>query len=145
VLRRLAAGLAGGHLVFFDTLPLARALLRGGARLIDLAPALESTPALAPRARRRGHLARCSASWARAPGAGAKSVLVNLLDNLGLALALEGGGRTVREKATLFDLARRYTLGRSARRWDLRRRARRLAVRRSPWSRSSSAGWAVAI
>ncbi len=42
-----------------------------------------------------------------------KAVLVNVLDYLGLALALAGdAGRGTREGQMLFDLARRYTLGR---------------------------------
>ena len=118
VLRRLAAGLAGvDTLVLYDTLPLARSLSRDSAKLEDLAlrfgidagrahHALDDAITLArvyrELERRRGIRAR-------------KAVLVNVLDYLGLALALEplteqGGGSGERE--LLFKLAKFYTLGR---------------------------------
>jgi len=113
VLRRLAAGQAGvDGLVFFDTLPLARSLSRDSAKLEDLAlrfgidagrahHALDDAVTLArvyrELERRRGIRAR-------------KAVLVNLLDYLGLALALEGAGSG--ERDLLFKLAKFYTLGR---------------------------------
>jgi superfamily I DNA/RNA helicase len=99
--------------VFFDTLPLARALFPGSAKLADLAArfgidagrahhALDDAVALAAvfRELRRRRLARAR-----------KAVLVNVLDFLGLALALEPGEREG-ERRVLFDLARFYTLGR---------------------------------
>ena len=114
VLRRLAAGQADvDGLVFYDTLPLARSLSRDSAKLEDLAlrfgidagrahHALDDAVTLArvyrELERRRGIRAR-------------KAVLVNLLDYLGLALALErraGSG----ERELLFKLAKFYTLGR---------------------------------
>src|SRR5438270_9862029 len=114
VLRRLAAGRDGvGGLVFYDTLPLARSLSRDSAKLEDLAlrfgidagrahHALDDAVTLArvfrELERRRGIRAR-------------KAVLVNLLDYLGLAFALEqgaGGG----ERDLLFKIAKFYTLGR---------------------------------
>jgi len=100
-------------LVFYDTLPLARSLSRDSAKLEDLAlrfgidagrahHALDDAVTLArvyrELERRRGIRAR-------------KAVLVNLLDYLGLALALErraGSG----ERELLFKLAKFYTLGR---------------------------------
>ncbi len=113
VLRRLAAGQAGvDGLVFYDTLPLARSLSRDSAKLEDLAlrfgidagrahHALDDAVTLArvyrELERRRGIRAR-------------KAVLVNLLDYLGLALALEGAGSG--ERDVLFKLAKFYTLGR---------------------------------
>jgi DNA polymerase III epsilon subunit family exonuclease len=113
VLRRLAAGQAGvDDLVFYDTLPLARSLSRDSAKLEDLAlrfgidagrahHALDDAVTLArvyrELERRRGVRAR-------------KAVLVNLLDYLGLALALEGAGSG--ERDVLFKLAKFYTLGR---------------------------------
>ncbi|MGH7672197.1 MAG: UvrD-helicase domain-containing protein [Gemmatimonadales bacterium] len=114
VLRRLAAGQPGlDDLVFFDTLPLARALFPGSAKLADLAArfgidagrahhALDDAVALVGvfRELRRQRLARAR-----------KAVLVNVLDFLGLALALEAGEREG-ERRVLFDLARFYTLGR---------------------------------
>src|SRR5213079_2142490 len=114
VLRRLAAGREGvDSLVFYDTLPLVRSLSRDSAKLEDLAlrfgidagrahHALDDAVTLArvyrELERRRGIRAR-------------KAVLVNLLDYLGLALALErrtGSG----ERDLLFKVAKFYTLGR---------------------------------
>src|SRR6266705_3347825 len=118
VLRRLAAGLDGvDSLVFYDTLPLVRSLSRDSAKLEDLAlrygidagrahHALDDAVTLA---RVYRELERQRAIRAR------KAVLVNLLDYLGLALALEprteqGAGSG--ERDLLFKLARFYTLGR---------------------------------
>jgi len=114
VLRRLAAGRAGvDGLVFYDTLPLARSLSRDSAKLEDLAlrfgidagrahHALDDAVTLArvyrELERRRGIRAR-------------KAVLVNLLDYLGLALALEQGTPSG-ERDLLFTLAKFHTLGR---------------------------------
>ena len=118
VLRRLAAGRAGvDDLVFYDTLPLARSLSRDSAKLEDLAlrfgidagrahHALDDAVTLA---RVYRELERQRAIRAR------KAVLVNVLDYLGLALALEGGtekGEGRGERDLLFGLARFYTLGR---------------------------------
>jgi DNA polymerase III epsilon subunit family exonuclease len=114
VLRRLAAGQDGlDGLVFYDTLPLARSLSRDSAKLEDLAVrfgidagrghhALDDAVTLAgvfrELERRRGIRAR-------------KAVLVNLLDYLGLALALEQGPASA-ERDLLFRLATVHTLGR---------------------------------
>ncbi len=126
VLRRLAAGQDGvDSLVFYDTLPLVRSLSRDSAKLEDLAlrfgidagrthHAVDDAVTLARVYRelevQRGVRAR-------------KAVLVNLLDYLGLALALEprreqGAGSPKglpdgrREQDMLFKLATFYTLGR---------------------------------
>jgi len=114
VLRRLAAGQHGvDGLVFYDTLPLVRSLSRDSAKLEDLAlrfgidagrahHALDDAVTLAQVYR---ELERQRATRAR------KAVLVNLLDYLGLAFALEqGAGR--REQDMLFKVAKFYTLGR---------------------------------
>src|SRR5438876_340277 len=118
VLRRLAAGRDGvDSLVFYDTLPLVRSLSRDSAKLKDLAlrygidagrahHALDDAVTLA---RVYRELERQRAIRAR------KAVLVNLLDYLGLALALEprteqGAGSG--ERDLLFKVARFYTLGR---------------------------------
>src|SRR3989449_193773 len=116
VLRRLAAGREGGgvdSLAFYDTLPLVRSLSRDSGKLEDLAlrfgidggrahHALDDAVTLAQvyheLERQRGIRAR-------------KAVLVNLLDYLGLALALEQGARS-NEQALLFNVAKFYTLGR---------------------------------
>ena len=114
VLRRLAAGREGvDTLVFYDTLPLVRSLSRDSAKLEDLAlrfgidagrahHALDDAVTLA---RVYRELERLRAVRAR------KAVLVNLLDYLGLALALEQGAGSG-EEDMLFKVAKFYTLGR---------------------------------
>ena len=115
VLRRLGAGLDGADgLVFYDTLPLARSLARGGARLADLAARLGIDPGRSHHAlddavtlaRVFGELERERLVRAR------KAVLVNLLDYLGLALALERREPPNDEPRMLFQIARVYALGR---------------------------------
>src|SRR5437899_969738 len=126
VLRRLAAEWEGvDTLVFYDTLPLVRSLSRDSAKLEDLAlrfgidagraqHALDDAVTLA---RVYRELERLRAVRAR------KAVLVNLLDYLGLALALEprteqqaGSPKGLpdgrKERDVLFKLAKFYTLGR---------------------------------
>jgi DNA polymerase III epsilon subunit family exonuclease len=113
VLRRLAAGMEGvDSLDFYDTLPLVRSLSRDSAKLEDVATrfgidtgrghhALDDAVTLAlvylELERRRVVRAR-------------KAVLVNLLDYLGLGLALEA--KAGAEQKLLLGLARFYTLGR---------------------------------
>src|SRR5213082_2133053 len=114
VLRRLAAGRDGvDSLVFYDTLPLVRSLSRDSAKLEDLALRFGID-------RGRAHhalddavtLARVYRELERQRGIRArKAVLVNLLDYLGLAFALEQGAGS-REQDMLFKLAKFYTLGR---------------------------------
>jgi DNA polymerase III epsilon subunit family exonuclease len=114
VLRRLAAGLdAVDSLVFYDTYPLARSLSQDSPRQEDIARrfgidvgrthhALDDAITLA---RVYRELERWRAIRAR------KAVLVNLLDYLGLALALEQPAGS-EERDLLFKLAKFYTLGR---------------------------------
>src|SRR6266446_6170301 len=114
VLRRLAAGRDGvDSLVFYDTLPLVRSLSRDSAKLEDLAlrfgidagrthHALDDAVTLA---RVYRELERLRGIRAR------KAVLVNLLDYLGLGLALEPQAKSG-ERDMLFKLAKFYTLGR---------------------------------
>ena len=118
VLRRLAGGLDGVEsLVFYDTYPLVRSLSQDSPKQEDIAHrfgidagrvhhALDDAVTLArvyrELERQRGIRAR-------------KAVLVNLLDYLGLALALEPRteqGAGTRERDVLFKLAKFYTLGR---------------------------------
>src|SRR5436190_2022791 len=113
VLRRLAAGQAGvDGLVFYDTLPLARSLSRDSAKLEDLALRFGIDAGRAHHAMDDAvTLARVYRELERRRGIRArKAVLVNLLDYLGLALALEGAGSG--ERDLLFKLAKFYTLGR---------------------------------
>jgi DNA polymerase-3 subunit epsilon len=114
VLKRLAAGRDGvDTLVFYDTLLLARSLSRDRASQEDLAHrfgievgrahhALDDAVTLAHVYR---ELEKQRAVRAR------KAVLANVLDYLGLALALEEEPRTG-ERANLFNTARFHTLGR---------------------------------
>jgi DNA polymerase III epsilon subunit family exonuclease len=114
VLLRMAAGLPGSRgLVFYDSLPLARSLSSLSARLEDLATlygvetgrshhAEDDAVALA---QVYLHLNRTRVERAR------KAALTNLLDDLGLALALEAPAGS--PEVNLFrDLSRTHTLGR---------------------------------
>ncbi len=115
VLRRLVSQFAGlDDLIFFDTLPLARSLFRESARQTDLAErfgvdvgrvhhALDDAITLARVFRSLSQL-----KVARA----AKAALVNLLDFLGLGLALETLNTLTDEDQLLLELARPYVLGR---------------------------------
>ncbi len=114
VLQRLAAGQPGvDTLAFYDTLLLARSLSRVGASQADLAHrfgidggrahhALDDAVTLAHVYR---ELEQQRAVRAR------KAVLANVLDYLGLALALEDAPKSG-ERANLFNTARFQTLGR---------------------------------
>ena len=115
VLRRLAAGLHGlDHLVFFDTLPLARSLMDDGAGLQDLCHrfgvsagrshhALDDAGALAAV---MFHLGELRLARAR------KVALVQLLGWLGLALALDAPADPSAEERLLRDLALPAAFGR---------------------------------
>ncbi|MBI4419290.1 MAG: UvrD-helicase domain-containing protein, partial [Gemmatimonadetes bacterium] len=114
VLQRMAGGMSGlQSLVFFDTLPLARSLYRASRRLSDLAQrfgldvkrshhALDDAETLALVF---GELSRRRLIRAR------KASLANLLDWLGVALALDQPLRTGEHEVVL-DIARVYALGR---------------------------------
>ena len=114
VMKRLAAGdPAVANLAFYDTLLLARSLSRDRATQEELAHrfgidagrahhALDDAVTLA---RVYRELEKQRAVRAR------KAVLANVLDYLGLALALEEGPKTG-ERANLFNTARYQTLGR---------------------------------
>jgi DNA helicase II / ATP-dependent DNA helicase PcrA len=115
VLRRLAADLDGvDSLVFYDTLPLAVSLAGGSAKLEDIAVRFGIDPG-------RSHRALDDAVTLAGVFRGLegqrlvrarKAVLVNLLDYLGLALALDVSGQPSHERRLLRDLARTYALGR---------------------------------
>ena len=115
VLRRVAGGLPGIEaLTFFDTLPLARALCPGSAKLEHLARKFGVHAG-------RGHHALDDAAMlvgvalnlnelelARAR----TTVLARLLPSLGLALAVNGLDELTAEEQLLLQLARPGTLGR---------------------------------
>jgi DNA polymerase III epsilon subunit family exonuclease len=112
VLRRLGAG-AADHLVFYDTLPLVRSLSQDSGKLEDLAArfgidsgrahhALDDAITLA-----RVYLELEKQRVIRAR----KAVLNNVLDYVGLALAIEHGARSS-EQELLFNLGRFRALGR---------------------------------
>jgi DNA polymerase III epsilon subunit family exonuclease len=119
VLRRLAAGRDGvDSLVFYDTYPLVRSLSQDSPKQEDIAHrfgidcgrahhALDDAITLAHVYR---ELQQLRAERAR------KAVLSNVLDYLGLAMALESSGNEKREtgneRQLLFNIARYRTLGR---------------------------------
>lgn len=114
ILRRMSEGMAGADFVTYDTLLLARDVQAGSGKLVDLARLYGIDPGQAHRA-----LADCltlagvfiqlgEAKVARAR----KSSLDNLLDHLGVALALSDD-ETLGPEAKLFRrLSRSYALGR---------------------------------
>ena len=115
VLRRACAGLEGfDELVFYDTLPLARAVVEGSVKLKYLAKkfnvevgrehhALDDAVALA------GVLPNLNELRIRR----ARTVaLVHLLDQLGLALALDRQASPSKEEALFREITRPFTLGR---------------------------------
>jgi superfamily I DNA/RNA helicase len=114
ILRRMSEVLPGAPLVTYDTLVLAHELHAGGARLEDLARVYGVDPGEAHRA-----LADCltlvgvflgleEAKVARAR----KTALVNLLDHLGVALALSDDETLGPEAKLLRRLSRSHALGR---------------------------------
>jgi DNA helicase-2/ATP-dependent DNA helicase PcrA len=115
VLRRMAAKASGiDRLVFFDTLPLARSLCSGSARLEDLARrygvhvgrahhALDDVSMLAGVVHYLGELSLIRART---------SAMVGALGYLGLAFALNGCREMTVEEQVLRDLAVPATLGR---------------------------------
>jgi len=113
VVQRMASGLPGLEgMTFFDTLPLARSLFSDSAKLGDLATrfgvsagrahhALDDAETLAAVTQ---HLLAQKAARAR------RSALVNVLDYLAVAMALEGGEHSG-EAAVLLDAAKPAALG----------------------------------
>lgn len=123
VLRRLAGEAECASLHTYDTLVLARELRTGSAKLSHLAQvygirqtrahdALDDTRTLA-----KVFLALCDESLARAR----KTALDNLLDFLGIALALSNEESLCEEARRLRDLSRIYSLGRYSRCLDFYR------------------------
>jgi DNA polymerase III epsilon subunit family exonuclease len=115
VLRRLCAEFEGiDELVFYDTLPLARSLVEGSARLSELAVKFNVDVGRAHHAFDDAYMlagvvpALNELRLRRAR----KIAAVNLLDHLGLALALEGKVVASEESELFRDIARPFTLGR---------------------------------
>jgi superfamily I DNA/RNA helicase/DNA polymerase III epsilon subunit-like protein len=115
VLRRVCEGFAGMEdLVFYDTLPLARSLVEGSAKLVDLAARFNVEVGRAHHAFDDAYmlagvmpvLSELRIRRAR------KIALVNLLDNLGLALALVPTATPSDEEILFRDITQPYTLGR---------------------------------
>lgn len=114
LLRRMTDALSRAHFRTYDTLPLARQLHAGSAKLVDLARHYGVDPGQSHRAhddaRTLAHvfLALGEAKVARAR----KTVLANLLDYLGVALALGDEEPTESEAQLLRRLSTPYALGR---------------------------------
>lgn len=114
ILRRMSQGMPGADFVTYDTLLLAREVQAGSAKLVDLARLYGVDPGQAHRA-----LADCltlagvfvalgEAKIARAR----KTSLVNLLDHLGVALALSDEDTLGPEAKLLRRLSKGHALGR---------------------------------
>jgi superfamily I DNA/RNA helicase/DNA polymerase III epsilon subunit-like protein len=115
VLRRTCEGFAGVEdLIFYDTLPLARSLVDGSAKLVDLAERFNVEVGRAHHAFDDAYMlagvvpALNELRIRRAR----KIALVNLLDNLGLALALDRRPAPDNEELLFRDITHPYTLGR---------------------------------
>ena len=114
ILRRMSEALPGDDLCTYDTLLLARELHAGSAKLVDLARVYGIDPGQSHRALDDTRtlaflfLALGEAKVARAR----KTALVNLLDHLGVALALSDEELLCPEAKLLRRLTRPYALGR---------------------------------
>jgi superfamily I DNA/RNA helicase len=114
ILRRMSESLPGEDLCTYDTLLLARELHAGSAKLVDLARVYGIDPGQSHRALDDTRtlallfLALGEAKVARAR----KTALVNLLDHLGVALALSDEESLCPEAQLLRRLTRPYALGR---------------------------------
>jgi DNA polymerase III epsilon subunit family exonuclease len=115
VLRRACGGLVGFEdLVFYDTLPLARSVVDGSVKLTYLAQKFNVDVG------RAHHALDDALMLARVVPAlnelrlrrARKIALVHLLDQLGLALALEQSASASPEEMLFRDITRPYTLGR---------------------------------
>lgn len=114
ILRRMSESLGGDDLCTYDTLLLARELHAGSAKLVDLARVYGIDPGQSHRALDDTRtlaslfLALGEAKVVRAR----KTALVNLLDHLGVALALSDEESLCPEAQLLRRLTRPYSLGR---------------------------------
>ncbi len=115
VLRRMAAGLGfNGHLTAYDSLPLARSLDRGNAKLVSLAQRYGVDVGRAHHALddARMLVGVYEALETRRLVRARKAGLVSLLSYLGLALAVEDRARDTEEVTLLFSLSAMRALGR---------------------------------
>jgi UvrD-like helicase C-terminal domain len=115
VLRRVCEGFDGlDDLIFYDTLPLARSLVDGSARLSELAARFNVDVGRAHHAFDDAYMlagvvpALNELRLRRAR----KISSINLLDQLGLALALDPTADAGEETSVFRDLTRAFTLGR---------------------------------
>ena len=115
VLRRLCQGYAGiDELIFYDTLPLARSLVEGSAKLTELALRFNVEVGRAHHAFDDAYMlagvvpALNELRMRRAR----KIASVNLLDQLGLALSLDQNPATGEEEGLFREITRPFTLGR---------------------------------
>ena len=115
VLRRACGAFDGfEELVFYDTLPLARSVVDGSVKLTYLAQKFNVEVGRAHHAfddalMLAGVVPALNELRVRRAR---KIALVHLLDQLGLALALDQDGSTSKEDALFRDITRPYTLGR---------------------------------
>jgi superfamily I DNA/RNA helicase len=115
VLRRACAGLEGfDELVFYDTLPLARAVVDGSVKLSYLAQKYNIEPGRAHHAVDDARvLAAVVPKLNELRIRRARTLaLVHLLDQLGLALALDPRSSPSKEEALFREITRPFTLGR---------------------------------
>lgn len=115
VLRRACAGFAGFEdLIFYDTLPLARSLVDGSVKLVYLAQRFNVETGRAHHALDDAlMLAGVVPSLNELRVRRARTVaLVHLLDQLGLALALDQTVPPTNEETLFREITRPYTLGR---------------------------------
>jgi superfamily I DNA/RNA helicase/DNA polymerase III epsilon subunit-like protein len=115
VLRRLCDGFAGlDDLIFYDTLPLARSLVEGSAKLTELAARFNVEVGRAHHAFDDAYMlagvvpALNELRLRRAR----KIAAINLLDQLGLALALDENPAETDEETLFRDITRPFALGR---------------------------------
>ena len=115
VLRRACEGLEGlEELVFYDTLPLARSVVDGSVKLSFLAEKFNVEVGRAHHALDDAYMLAgvVPALNELRVRRSRKTALVNLLDQLGLALALAGSANPEPEETLLREITRPYTLGR---------------------------------
>ncbi|MGH7657494.1 MAG: exonuclease domain-containing protein, partial [Gemmatimonadales bacterium] len=115
VLKRLARGMAGADdLVFYDSLPLARALSSESARLEDLARRFGIDPGRSHHADDDAEaLARVFVQLGKQKtGRARKAALVNLADHLAIGIALKPEHERSAEERVLLEVSRTRALGR---------------------------------